>query len=138
MPVSDFETIKEAAGWAAAAVMGGFIGIRKVMRFTAANDASIEHARADESLVKGLRTELERLSGQNGRLADALNELQNNVTVLLKQVGGLQVENARQARELLDLRSENVRLQNKVDVLHEEIETLRTSPGTHDSEHARL
>jgi septal ring factor EnvC (AmiA/AmiB activator) len=137
MPVSDFAAIQEAAGWVTAAVLGGFVGIKKLMRFTAASDASIEHARADESLVKGLRTELERLSGQNGRLADALNLLQNDVTDLLKQVGRLKAENDRQAHEIIDLRGDNGRLRKQIAALHREIDELRALSGTHTDEHPK-
>lgn len=124
--MSDFGTVKEIAGWVAAALVGGAIGIQKLMRFTAANNAGIEHARADEALVKGLRTELERLGRQNGELAVTLNGLQTRITQLNEEVGKLRGENTRQAREIIDLHQENSRLREDIATLHAEITLLRS------------
>lgn len=121
----DFLTVKEAAGWVAASLVGGALGLQRLMKFTAVNSASIEHARADESLIKGLRTELERLGAQNGRLADSLNELQRNIGGLNVEVGRLRAENAEQEREIKELKRENERLHDQINGLHTEIDDLR-------------
>jgi chromosome segregation ATPase len=125
--MTDFNSIKEIAGWVTAALVGGAIGIQKLMHFTASNNAGIEHARADESLVKGLRTELERLGKQNTTLAQTLNDLQVKITTLNTEVGELRGENTRQGRELVDLHRENSRLREEIATLHAEVTLLRNS-----------
>ncbi len=120
-----FESVKEAAGWLAFALGGGAIGLQKLMKFTASNNAGIEHAKADESLVKGLRVELERLGQQNGKLAESLNTLQNKITQLNTEVGQLRGENTRQSREITDLHAENSRLREQIADLHTEIMVMR-------------
>jgi chromosome segregation ATPase len=121
----DFEAIKEAAGWVTAALFGGAVGLQRLMRFTANNNAGIEHAKADESLVKGLRVELERLGEQNGKLAESLNSLQSKIMQLNTEVGKLQGENTRQAREITDLHEENSRLRDQIATLQVEIMVMR-------------
>ncbi len=121
----DFESIREVAGWVTAALVGGAVGLQKMMRFTAANNAGIEHAKADEALMKGLRVELERLGKQNGDLAATLNQLQTRIQELQTEVGQLRGENTRQAREIVDLHHENGRLREEIATLHAEVVVMR-------------
>jgi len=121
----EFAAVREAAGWVAAALVGGAVALQRLMRFTADNNAGIEHARADEALVKGLRTELERLGKQNASLATALNELQAKLIDINSEVGRLRGENTRQGREIIDLHNENGRLREEVATLHAEILLMR-------------
>lgn len=121
----EFDTVKEVAGWVTAVLLGGAVGLQKLMRFSAANNAGIEHARADEALLKGLRVELERLGKQNGDLAETLNSLQLRIQGLQTEVGQLRGENARQAREIVDLHAENSRLRDEIATLHTEVMVLR-------------
>jgi chromosome segregation ATPase len=123
----EFNGIKEAAGWFTAALVGGSVGLMKLARFTASNNAGIEHAKADESLLRGLRVELERLGEQNGKLSTALNDLQLKITLLNTDVGTLRGENTRQAREITDLHKENETLRTQVMKLQTEVSILRRS-----------
>ena len=121
----EFGSIREVAGWLAAAAVGTWIGIKKILSMNAREDARIEHARADEALVKGLRLELGRLGKQNGELAEALNKLQIRIHDLQVEVGQLRGENVQQTREICDLHAENGRLREDIATLHAEIIILR-------------
>ncbi len=127
----EFNTIRELAGWATAGILGTFLAFKRTLRMSAADDVKTEESRAGESLIKGLRLEVERLSTQNGRLADTLNELQLKLAELHSEVGHLRSENAIAALEIHNLQAENDRLQKEVDALHTEVERLRTvtKPG---------
>ncbi len=122
----DFNTIRELAGWATAGLLGTFLAFKRTLRMSASDDRQAEESRAGESLIKGLRIEVERLSTQNGRLADTLNELQLKLAELHSEVGHLRAENALAVEEIQDLRAENGRLKSEVSALHDEVERLRT------------
>ncbi len=126
----DFNTVRELAGWATAGLLGTFLAFKRTLRMSAADDVKAEESRAGESLIKGLRIEVERLSTQNGRLADTLNELQLKLAELHSEVGHLRAENALAVEEIQDLRAENGRLKNEVSALHDEVDRLRTITKT--------
>lgn len=121
----DFNTVRELAGWATAGLLGTFLAFKRTLRMSAADDVKVEESRAGESLIKGLRIEVERLSTQNGRLADTLNELQLKLAELHSEVGHLRAENALAVEEIQDLRAENGRLKSEVAALHDEVDRLR-------------
>jgi cell division protein FtsB len=124
--VADYDSIKEFAGWITAALVGGAVGIQKLARFTTENRASMEHARADEALMKGLRTELERLGKQNGDLAETMNRLQIRIHDLQTEIGQLRANNLQQEREIMDLHSENFSLREEIANMHQQVIALRS------------
>jgi predicted nuclease with TOPRIM domain len=121
----DYNAVREIAGWLAAIGVGAWVGIKRLMAIGAREDVRAEQARAEESLINGLRTELERLGRQNGRLAETLNDLQNKIAGLNSEVLCLRDENARQSREIVDLHSENGKLRDQVLALQHEISEMR-------------
>ena len=124
--MADYESIKEFAGWITAALVGGAVGVQKLARFTTENRASMEHARADEALIKGLRTELERLGKQNGELAETMNRLQIRIHDLQTEIGQLRANNLQQEREIMDLHSENFSLREEIANMHQQVIALRS------------
>jgi chromosome segregation ATPase len=123
----EFHFFRDAAGWVAAACMGVYIALKRAGRIGAQEDARREHERAAESLIKGLRTELERLGRQNGKLADNINELQHKLVEINAEVEHLRAQNATQGTQIASLSSENTKLHDELALLHAEVRVLRQS-----------
>jgi chromosome segregation ATPase len=120
-----YDAMKEIAGWLTAIGVGAWVGVKRLMAIGAREDVRTEQARAEESLINGLRTELERLGKQNGSLAGSLNELQTKIAELNSEVMQLRSENTRQAHDINELHGENGRLRAQVLALQHEISEMR-------------
>lgn len=104
-------------GAAVAALVGVAWGLRQFflrwrqdsVQFAAA-DASHAEQMARKRIVEELHDELSRMSAQNLRLNDELNKLQLYIVELTRQIGLLTAENNALKSEIVDLRSEVIRL----------------------------
>lgn len=127
MMSEDFNFVRDALGWIVATAITVFVALKRTLRLGAYEDAQKEHERAAESLVKGLRVELERLGRQNGLLAETVHDLQQRLADINSEVIQLRNENALQVFEVDKLRTENTKLQDEMALLHAEVRTLRQS-----------
>lgn len=96
----------EAVGAAAALATGAAVGFLKLWERFKSTQKTVASADGEIEVINSLRSELARLSEQNGRLADSLNELQV---------------------EVVSLRVENAQLHRTVKQLNEQIELLRAA-----------
>lgn len=104
-------------GAAVAALVGVAWGLRQFflrwkqddVQFAAADASHVEQM-ARKSIVEQLHDELSRMSAQNLQLSDELNKLQLHIMELTRQIGLLTAENNALRSEIVDLRSEVIRL----------------------------
>lgn len=102
-PPSHFN-LAETVGTVAAIAAGAAVGAIKFFERFKSTQKMATTVDAEIDVIDGLRTELQRLSEQNGKLADSLNDLQNEVVLL---------------------RRENAQLHLTVDQLNTELSLLR-------------
>jgi FtsZ-binding cell division protein ZapB len=103
-PNYSFTEAVAAAGALATAAAVGFMKLFERLRNTQKASSFVG---AEIDIIEGLRTELSRLSDQNGSLATSLNDLQH---------------------EVIALRRENAELHLTVRSLNQQIALLRESP----------
>lgn len=96
----------EAVGTAAALATAAAVGFLKFWERLKSTQKTSVSTDGEIEVINSLRSELARLSEQNGKLANSLNELQTEVVML---------------------RSENAQLHSTVARLNEEIALLRAS-----------
>lgn len=110
----DAGTLKELATVIGAIIVGAVtsvVGLRKMVRHWEKEGLEIEKVNAEESLIKSLRQESERMAGQNQRLMEQLTTLQ-------LQIGELH-------QSINRLRTENDTLHQQIAQLHREISEMR-------------
>jgi len=92
----DSEIAKELAtivGTIVAGAITSVIGLRKLARHWEKDGLEIEKVNAEESLIKTLRVESERMSKQNQNLMNQLVELQTQIGELHNSINRLRSEN---------------------------------------------
>ena len=110
----DAAILKELAtiiGSIVAAAIASVLGLRRMVRHWEKDGLEIEKTNAEESLIKSLRTESERMASQNQRLMEQLTTLQ-------LQIGELH-------HSINRLRSENDTLHQQITQLHREIYEIK-------------
>lgn len=75
----------EAVAAAGAVATAAAVGFMKLFERFKGTQRMATGADAEMDVINGLRTELTRLSEQNGKLADSLNELQDEVILLRRE-----------------------------------------------------
>ncbi len=106
VPPSAGFSFTEAVGAAAALATGAAVGFLKLWERLKSTQKTVASTDGEIEVINSLRSELARLSDQNGRLADSLNELQI---------------------EVVSLRVENAQLHKTVKQLNGQIELLRAA-----------
>lgn len=82
------------------------LGFRKMLRHWEREGLEIERSNAEESLIKSLRVESERMAQQNQRLMDQLATLQMQIGELHTSINRLRTENDTLHRQITDLHKE--------------------------------
>lgn len=99
MPELHPETLIQALSAVALAIIAVMFGIQKMLKHWQTTDA-------ENSIIKIMHTELERMSQQNTALSVELGRLHNEVIALNKQLQKLSVENQRLQTEVIALTHE--------------------------------
>ena len=99
MPELHPETLIQALSAVALAIIAVMFGIQKMLKHWQTTDA-------ENSIIKIMHTELERMSQQNTALSVELGRLHNEVIALNRQLQKLSVENQRLQTEVIALTHE--------------------------------
>lgn len=99
-----------AAAGAGAAVVGAVLYWKKILTSFAREDVMTGRAEAELDIIETLRAELDRLSKQNGMLAEQLIRLQATAMELQASVNTSRLENRELRDEIHSLRDEITRL----------------------------
>lgn len=105
----DLVNIKELGAVAGALVAGAVasvVGMRKVSRGWEKDGLEIQKSNAEESLIKSLREESERMANQNQKLMDQLSALQLQIGELHQSINKLRLENDSLHRQIAQLNTE--------------------------------
>ncbi len=103
-------TASELFGYAAAAVVAAVVGAQKLLKGWSRDRLERVAADAQTAAVIGLREENDRLSAQNGTLAEALNEMQLRVARIAGEAARLAEENLQLKTEIEQLQAQITRL----------------------------
>jgi len=99
MPEITAETLVQMLGTIALAIVAVMLGVQKMLKHWQTTDA-------ENSIIKIMHTELERMSQQNTALSVELGRLHKEVIALNKQLQKLSVENQRLQTEVIALTHE--------------------------------
>ena len=105
----DTNIIKEIVtivGSVATVAFASILGLKKTIRVWEKDGLEIEKSRTEESLIKSLRSELERMAHQNQKLLEQLSFLHNQINELHQSVSVLRNENDILHKQLNKLRSD--------------------------------
>lgn len=92
----DLNTVKEILSvflTIAATAIGSIMGIKKLMLQWEKSGLEFQKTNAEESIIKTLRLESERMFGQNQKLMEQLLSLQLQLGELHTSIGKLKIEN---------------------------------------------
>lgn len=109
--VNNYQNVLTVFGGAAASFLSVIYGLRKMIRHWEKEGLEIQKINTEESLIKSLRSESERMALQNQRLMEQLSSLQ------------LQIGELHQA--ITKLRSENDALHRQIETLNQEIKVIK-------------
>lgn len=92
----DSNIIKDLAtivGTVATVAFASILGLKKTIRVWEKDGLEIEKSRTEESLIKSLRSEIERMTQQNQKLLEQLSHLHSQINELHTSVSVLRSEN---------------------------------------------
>jgi cell division protein FtsB len=121
----------EAVGSIAATLIAGAIYLRKLKPAFAMDDRIAKGANADVGIIDRLEKECARLSDQNTKLANLVNDFQTKNGELIRdfqfQLLTFQTENQKLSFENNALREENLSLREEIAELRKEVQALGAS-----------
>lgn len=130
----DFGTI---IGTALTTVLGGLWWLRKQKPGLAQDNLATKQAEADIGIIGRLESECKRLSIQNDKLANSLNEFQLQLVKFQTENNKLSMENNALREENLSLREEIVELRGEVRELSSALLQMQSKRSNCDGcEHA--
>ena len=128
----------EAIGGVAGAILAGGLWLRKLKPQFAADDKIAAIANADMGIIERMEKEGKRLSDQNDKMANSLNQFQLQLLTFQTENNKLSMENNALREENLFLREEITELKGKIQELTATVlDMQRLKPVCMMCEHAK-
>lgn len=121
------DTLMTAVGSLVTGLVGAAFWIRKAKPGFAKDDLTTKQAEADLGVIERLERECKRLSDQNEKLANLVNEFQLQILRLQTENNRMSLENSALKQENVALREEIIELKNDIAELTKLVSEMQQS-----------